>query len=49
MVTSKKGELLYPDYWEEEDIFFNKQRGFGGDGSESLHYIKRSEKFSNFE
>jgi len=44
MVTSKKGELLYPDYWEDEDIFFNKQREFGGDGSESLHYIKRSEK-----
>ena len=36
MVTSKKGELLYPDYWEEGNTCFKKQREFGGDGSESL-------------
>jgi len=44
VVTSKKGELLYPYYWEEGDIYFNKQREFGGDTSESLNYIKIAEK-----
>jgi len=44
MVTSKKGELLYPYHWEERDIYFNTQKEFGGDNSESLNYIKIAEK-----
>ncbi len=44
VVTSKNGELLYPYYWEEGDIYFNKQREFGGDNSESVNYIKIAEK-----
>lgn len=44
VVTSKKGELLYPYYWEEGDISFNKQWEFGGDSSESFNYIKIAEK-----
>ncbi|HDH87815.1 MAG TPA: hypothetical protein ENF36_07230 [Desulfobacteraceae bacterium] len=44
VVTSKNGELLYPYYWEEGDIYFNKQREFGGDNSESFNYIKIAEK-----
>ncbi len=44
VVTSKNGELLYPYYWEEGNIYFNKQREFGGDNSESLNYIKIAEK-----
>jgi len=44
VVTSKKGELLYPYYWEERDIYFNTQKEFGGDTSESLNYIKIAEK-----
>jgi len=44
VVTSKKGELLYPYYWEEGDMSFNTQREFGGDTSESLDYIKIAEK-----
>ncbi|MBW1674958.1 MAG: hypothetical protein JRJ45_15250 [Deltaproteobacteria bacterium] len=44
MVTSKKGELLYPFYWEERDIYSNTQKEFGGDTSESLNYIKIAEK-----
>jgi len=44
VVTSKKGELLYPYYWEEENIYSNTQREFGGDNSESLNYIKIAEK-----
>jgi len=44
VVTSKKGELLYPYYWEEGDIYFNKQREFGGDTSESLNYITIAEE-----
>jgi len=44
MVTSKKGELLYPYHWEERDIYFNTQKEFGGDTSESLNYIKIAEK-----
>jgi hypothetical protein len=44
VVSSKKGELLYPYYWEEGNIYFNTQREFGGDNSESLNYIKIAEK-----
>jgi len=43
VVTSKKGELLYPYYWEEGDMPFNTQREFGGN-SESLNYITIAEK-----
>jgi hypothetical protein len=44
VVSSKKGELLYPYYWEEGNIYFNTQREFGGENSESLNYIKIAEK-----
>jgi hypothetical protein len=44
VVSSKKGELLYPYYWEEGDMSFNKQGKFGGDSNESLNYIKIAEK-----
>ncbi|HUV60090.1 MAG TPA: hypothetical protein VMW09_08260 [Desulfatiglandales bacterium] len=44
VVTSKKGELLYPYFWEEGDMSFNKQGEFGGNNSESLDYIKIAEK-----
>ncbi len=44
VVTSKQGELLYPYYWEERDIYFNTQREFGSDNSESFNYIKIAEK-----
>jgi len=43
VVSSKKGELLYPYYWEEGDMSFNRQREFG-DSNESLNYIKIAEK-----
>jgi len=44
MVTSKQGKLLYPYYWEEGDIYFNKNREFDSNASESFNYIKRAEK-----
>jgi hypothetical protein len=44
MVTSKKGKLLYPYYWEEGEIYFNKNREFDSNTSESFNYIKRAEK-----
>jgi hypothetical protein len=44
VVTSKKGKLLYPYYWEEGDIYFNTQREFDSNSSESLNYIKTAEK-----
>ena len=44
VVTSKKGESLYPYFWEEGDMSFNKQGEFGGNNSESLDYIKIAEK-----
>lgn len=44
VVTTKKGELLYPYYYEEGGIYFNKQRGFDSDSSESFNYIKIAER-----
>ncbi|TET93205.1 MAG: hypothetical protein E3J28_04720, partial [Desulfobacteraceae bacterium] len=44
VVTTKKGELLYPYFWEEGGIYFNKQRGFDSDSSESFNYIKIAER-----
>lgn len=44
VVTTKKGELLYPYYYEEGDIYFNKQREFDSDSSESFNYIKIAER-----
>ena len=44
VVASKKGELLYPYYWEERDTYFNPQSGFDSNNSESLNYIKIAEK-----
>jgi len=44
VVTNKKGKLLYPYYWEEGDIYFNTQRKFDSNSSESLNYIKIAEK-----
>jgi len=44
VVTSNKGELLYPYYWGEEETYFNTQREFDSNSSESLNYIKIAEK-----
>jgi len=44
VVTTKKGELLYPYYYEEGGIYFNKQREFDSDSSESFNYIKIAER-----
>ncbi|RLB26836.1 MAG: hypothetical protein DRG66_06285, partial [Deltaproteobacteria bacterium] len=44
VVTTKKGELLYSFFWEEGGIYFNKQRGFDSDSSESFNYIKIAER-----
>ena len=44
VVTTKKGELLYPYFWEEGGIYFNKQREFDSDSSESFNYIKIAER-----
>ena len=44
VITSNKGELLYPYYWGEEDTDFNTKKEFDSNSSESLNYIKTAEK-----
>jgi len=44
LVTTKRGELLYPHYYGQGDIDFSKHRGFDNSSSESFNYIKIAEK-----
>jgi len=44
LVTTKKGKLLYPYYYEEAGIDFSQNRAFDSDSGESFNYIKIAEE-----
>lgn len=44
VVSTKKGKLLYPRYYEQKDIDFNKKREFDSGNSELFNYIKMAQE-----
>jgi len=44
VVSTKKGKLLYPRYYVEKDIDFDKNREFDSGSSELFNYIRRAQE-----
>ena len=44
LVSTKKGKLLYPRYYEHKDMGFSKKREFDSGSSELFNYIKMAQE-----